>query len=173
MFDDGAAATGSRRSSRWKPVAAAFGAALGVAVLGGVTTEIGPWYRSLVEPPWKPPDALFGPAWTLIFASAAMAGLTAWRHATSRSTREWIIGLFALNAFLNVGWSLLFFRLHRPDWALYEVVPLWLSIVLLIVVLRRISVASAWWLAPYLAWVTFAAVLNRAVVELNAPFGGG
>jgi len=169
---DGGAAAGPRRHARWKPVAAAFGAALGVALLGGLTTEIGPWYRSLVEPPWKPPDIWFGPAWTLIFACAAMAGLTAWRHETSRSMREWIIGLFALNAFLNVGWSLLFFRLHRPDWALLEVVLLWLSIVLLIVVLRRISTASAWWLAPYLAWVTFAAALNRAVVELNAPFGG-
>ena len=152
-------------------MAAAFGAALGVALLGGLTTDIGPWYRSLVEPPWKPPDFLFAPAWTLIFACAAMAGLGAWRRAKSTAMREWIVGLFALNAFLNVSWSLLFFRLRRPDWALYEVVLLWLSIVLLIMFVRRISTASAWWLAPYLAWVTFAAALNRAVVQLNAPFG--
>jgi len=54
------------RTSRWKAVAAAASAALAVAVLGGISTDIGPWYRSLVEPPWKPPDALFGPAWAVI-----------------------------------------------------------------------------------------------------------
>jgi len=163
----------ARRGARWKPLAAAFGAAVAVAFAGELATDIGPWYQSLRQPPWKPPDALFGPAWTLIYACAALAGFIAWRHAASRRARALILGVFALNALFNLAWSLLFFRVRRPDWALNEVVFLWLSIVLLIVVLRRSSAASAWLLAPYLAWVTFAAVLNRAVVELNGPFGSG
>ncbi len=169
MSSAGAAAP--TRSSRWKPVATAAAGAVGLAVLGAITTDIGPWYLSLKEPPWKPPDILFGPAWTTIFALAAVAGVIAWRRAETRSQREWIPVLFAMNAFLNALWSLLFFRLHRPDWALAEVGFLWLSILALVVVLGRIARPSGWLLAPYLAWVTFASALNLAVVRLNAPFG--
>jgi tryptophan-rich sensory protein len=157
---------------RWQPLLLAALAAAGVAVLGGLMTELGTWYYGLRQPAWKPPDWLFGPAWTVIFALIAVAAFWAWEHAPDRAAREWLLALFALNAFLNVFWSLLFFRLRRPDWALVEVGFLWLSIVLLIVVLARSYRPAAWLLVPYIAWVTFAAVLNAAVVQLNAPFGG-
>jgi benzodiazapine receptor len=158
--------------ARWKPVAVAALAAVAVAVLGALSTELGSWYRGLRQPAWKPPDALFGPVWTLIYALAAIAGVKAWRAAPTRAVRERILLLFALNGFLNVLWSLLFFRLRRPDWALLEVGLLWLSILLLVVVLGRIAKSAGWLLAPYLAWVTFAAALNLAVVRLNGPFAG-
>lgn len=154
----------------WKPVLLAALAALAVAGLGGLMTDIGPWYRDLVKPSWQPPDLLFGPVWTVIYACAAMAGVHAWEAAPSRAAREWMLVLFALNGFLNVLWSLLFFRLRRPDWALWEVGPLWLSVLALVVVLSRWSPRAAWLLAPYLAWVAFAAVLNLAIVRLNGPF---
>ena len=159
------------RGSRWRPIAAAFGAAVVVGFLGGLSTDIGPWYLALKEPPWKPPDFLFGPAWTLIYACAAIAGVIGWRRADSKARRAGMLWLFALNAFANVLWSLLFFRLRRPDWALIEVGFLWLTILFLIVYLARFSRPSAWLLAPYLAWVSFAAALNLAVVRLNSPFG--
>ena len=156
-----------------RPVLVAAAAAFAVAALGGLMTDLGPWYSSLLRPSWQPPDWAFGPAWTTIFALAALAGATAWQRAPDRGSREWMLGLFALNGFLNVFWSLLYFRLKRPDWALYEVGFLWLSVLLLIVVLGRYSRPSAWLLAPYLAWVAFAAMLNFASVRLNAPFGAG
>lgn len=81
------------------------------------------------------------------------------------------MGLFALNGFLNISWSLIFFRLQRPDWAFYEVILLWLSILALIVYCGRFSKTAAALLVPYLAWVSFAGALNWAVVQLNAPFG--
>ena len=161
--------TGSR-GALWKPVAAAAGAAIFVAVLGGTLTDLGSWYQSLRQPEWKPPDPLFGPAWTLIYAACIVAFAIAWRQAASRETREWLIGLFAMNGFLNVGWSLLFFRLRRPDWAGIEVVLLWLSIVMLIAFTARISRASGLLLAPYLVWVSFAAALTWAVTSMNGPF---
>jgi benzodiazapine receptor len=65
----------------------------------------------------------------------------------------------------------LFFRFRRPDWALAEVVPFWLSILALMIVLRPISRRASWVLAPYLAWLCFAGWLNYAVVRLNGPFG--
>jgi tryptophan-rich sensory protein len=76
-----------------------------------------------------------------------------------------------LNGFLNLLWSLLFFRLHRPDWALEEVATLWLSIALLILVLVRTARLAGLLLAPYLVWVSIAALLNFEVVRLNPPFG--
>lgn len=151
----------------WTPVVVAAAAAIGVAALGGTITELGPWYRSLVKPSFQPPDWLFGPAWTLIFALTAMAGVTAWRRAPTDAAREWALALFALNGFLNILWSLLFFRLQRPDLALVEVVFLWLSILLLMVVTWRYAPRASLLLAPYLLWVTFAGVLNLAIVRLN------
>ena len=158
---------------RRKPIIAAALSASAVAALGAVTTELGPWYYRLHKPDWQPPDWLFGPAWTLIFALAALAGVLYWRHAAIRNDRWQIIAAFALNAFLNTFWSLLFFRLKRPDWALYEVGFLWLSIALLIVLLARGSQSAAWLLVPYLAWVSFAALLNWNIVQLNVPFVTG
>lgn len=158
------------RGTRWTPVAAAAAAAFAVAVLGALVTELGPWYYSLRQPAWKPPDWLFGPAWTLIFACAALAGIAAWRDAPDRRLRAQLVALFAINACLNILWSVLFFRMQRPDWALAEVVLLWLSIAALIVVVTPHSRSAGWLLVPYLAWVTFAALLNLAVVRLNYPF---
>jgi len=168
-------------STRGRAIGTAAVSALAVAGLGALTTDLGPWYAQLKEPAWKPPDLLFGPAWTLIFACTAAAGFIAWsrRGATGRGhdaladrrEREWMLAAFALNATLNLVWSLLFFRLHRPDWAFAEVIALWLSIVLLIVLAGRRAAVAGWLLAPYLAWVSFAALLNHAVVRLNAPFG--
>lgn len=153
-----------------RPVASAAAAALGVAMLGGLMTDIGPWYLALVQPPWKPPDWLFGPAWTVIFALAALSGATGWRAAPDKASREWLLALFALNGFLNVLWSLLYFRLKRPDWALAEVALLWLSVLLLMVVQWRYSRKASALLLPYLLWVAFAGALNAATVRLNGPF---
>ena len=153
------------------PSLVAAAAALLVAGLGATITELGPWYHGLRQPDWAPPDIAFGPAWTIIFALTAMSGVTAWRAAGHRGIRDTLVGLFALNGFLNLLWSFLFFRMHRPDWAGIEVLLLWASIAALIVACRRVSGTAAWLLVPYLIWVTFAGVLNATVVGLNAPFG--
>jgi tryptophan-rich sensory protein len=102
---------------------------------------------------------------------AAWSGLIAWEHATSVGD-HWRIGvLFGVNIVFHMLWSPLFFTFKRPDWALAEVPFLWLSILALIVGLAPLSTTSAWLLAPYLAWVSFAAFLNLTIVRMNAPFG--
>lgn len=140
------------------------------AVLGATITDLGPWYRSLRQPPWSPPDATFPIAWTLIYTLTAVAAVTAWRCAPSGQPSTRLVAFFALNGFLNLLWSLMFFRLHRPDWAGVEVVLLALSVATLIAETARWSRTAPWLLAPYLAWVALAAALNWAVVRLNAPF---
>ncbi|WP_312828078.1 TspO/MBR family protein, partial [Escherichia coli] len=87
---------------------------------------------------------------TLIFALATASAVHAWRNAASRAQREWVIALFALNGFLNVLWSTLFFALKRPDWALIEVVFLWLSILLPTIVFWRFARPASLYLVPYL-----------------------
>jgi len=140
---------------------------LAVTGAGGLLTEIGPWYRNLRKPSWQPPDWLFGPAWSVILTLVGWSAVLAWDAAG-----HWRVGLlFAVNAFCHVLWSPLFFKWRRPDWALIEVVFLWLSIVALIVGLAPYSTFASWLLAPYIAWVSFAAYLNLTIVRLNAPFG--
>lgn len=153
-----------------RPAAWAAAAACTVAGLGALMTDIGPWYLALRQPAWKPPDWAFGPGWTLIFTLAAASGVEGWRHADSPARRQTLLALFALNGILNVLWSLLYFRMRRPDWALVEVVFLALSVVGLMVFLWPFARRGAWLLAPYLAWVGFAGSLNLATVRLNGPF---
>ena len=156
----------------WKSVGIAAAAATTAAALGIVLTDLGPWYYALRQPSWKPPDYLFGPAWTLIFILAAMSGVIGWWSSTDRRFRRWMIVLFVTNIALNSWWSYLFFIARRPDWALAEVGYLWLSIVALIWLLWRRSHGAAWLLVPYAVWVSFAASINWGVVRLNGPFGG-
>jgi translocator protein len=143
-----------------------------VAGIGGGLTDLGLWYQNLRFPDWKPPDAAFPIAWTAIFALIAVAATIGWVRSPDRRTRTVLLGLLALNAALNIGWSTLFFAFHRPDWAILEVGFLWLSIAMLALHLRPHAPVAAWCLAPYLVWVAFAAALNASVVALNAPFPG-
>jgi tryptophan-rich sensory protein len=153
------------------PIAVATVAAACVAALGATVTDLGPWYQGLEKPSWNPPDLAFPMGWTLIYAFGTIAAINAWRAAPTSAQAEWVISLFALNGFLNILWSLIFFRLQRPDWAFIEVIALWLSIIALIIFCGRFSRSAALLLVPYLAWVTFAGALNWAVVDLNGPFG--
>ncbi|MBC7799922.1 MAG: tryptophan-rich sensory protein [Gemmatimonadaceae bacterium] len=146
-------------------------AALLLSAAGGLTTQIGPWYRSLRKPRLQPPDWLFGPVWTLILGMAAWAGVLAWEAAATPGARTRIIVLFAVNAFFHFLWTPIYFRLRRPDWALIEVTFLWSSCLAMVLVLPEFSRTAALFVAPYLAWVTFAAWLNYEIVRLNRPFG--
>jgi tryptophan-rich sensory protein len=154
----------------WGPVVAAGIAAVGVAAIGGSVTDLGPWYQSLKEPAWKPPDAAFGLIWTVIFACAAASAAVAWHNGRRPAQRQQVVGLFAANGLLNIVWTLLFFQVKRPDLALAEVALLWLSILVLIVILYRRSRLASMLLVPYLVWVSIAAALNYQVVALNGPF---
>jgi tryptophan-rich sensory protein len=162
----------AQRRTAIKPMLIAAICAISVASIGALMTDLGPWYRSLRRPWFQPPDWLFGPAWTAIFAMAAIAGYLAWQARPNLRLWALISALFAANGVFNVLWSALYFRMHRPDWALAETVPLWLSVLALIIVLRKCTRAGSLLMVPYLLWVSFAAVLNLAVIKLNYPFTG-
>ncbi len=157
-------------ATRAAPAVVGLWAAVGVGTVAGLgmwATDLGPWYQSLRQPAFKPPDAWFGPAWTLIYTLTAIAAVRAWRASHLPSRRRTLLAAFVANGALAVGWSWLFFRTRRPDWALVEVVALWLSIVLLIVLAARSDTPAALLLVPYAVWVAFAAAVNLGVVLLN------
>lgn len=149
----------------------AFALSYATAGIGAALTELGPWYFALKHPPWKPPDAAFGVIWSTIFTLCAISGWLAWQAADTAALRRRVAVLFGVNALLNMLWSALYFKLQRPDWALFEVVFLWLSIVSLIVGLWRLSRWASLLLVTYWFWVSIAAVLNLQTVMLNGPFG--
>ncbi len=151
-------------------LALAFVLSYGTAAVGGALTQLGPWYYALRHPDWKPPDAAFGVIWSTIFTLCAISGCLAWQAAATPALRRRVAWLFGLNAVLNMLWSALYFALQRPDWALLEVGFLWLSILALVVGLWRLSRWASLLLLPYLAWVSLAALLNLATVQLNGPF---
>jgi translocator protein len=133
---------------------------------GAWATKIDNWYRELRKPSWTPPSWVFAPAWTAILGLACASGVMAW--SSSAPELRWKVGVaFGANAVLHLLWSPIFFRLRRPDVAFVEVIGLWASIVAMILVVRPASPVSAWLLAPYLAWVSYAMAINLAIVRLN------
>ncbi len=153
-----------------RPLIIAVLLAVVVAGLGGGMTDTGEWYRDLAKSPLNPPDWVFGPAWTLIYALTVAAAVLGWRAMRTSADRAWLLALFAANAVLNVLWTACFFAARRPDWALAEVITLWGSVLALVVFFWPRCRRSSVLLVPYLAWVSFAAYLNFEVVRRNGPF---
>lgn len=144
--------------------------ALAVALAGGLVTDIGPWYRSLDQSPLNPPDWIFAPAWTLIYGLAVLAAVHGWQVMRTRADQARLLSLFFVNGVLNILWSAFFFTARRPDWAMAELLALWLSVLALILFLWPRSRRAGALLVPYLLWVSFAGYLNYEVLRRNGPF---
>jgi translocator protein len=135
--------------------------------LGAVaSTDAKQFYGSLVQPAWAPPAQVFGPVWTVLYILMAVAAWLVWRE-RGWSRARGALGLFVVQLALNALWSWLFFAWHRGGWAFADIVALLIALVATVVVFARIRKAAAWLLAPYLAWVSFAAVLNYSVWRMN------
>jgi len=137
-----------------------------VGGIGGKATDIGPWYRNLSKPSWNPPDWAFPVVWTTIylFIIAAVGG--AWNQATPVEQTQilWVVGI---NFVLNTLWSVVFFTMKKPLWALIEVIALWFSILAMMFVIGQVSLLYAALLLPYIVWVSVAMLLNLSIVRLN------
>lgn len=125
--------------------------------------SLDPWHAELRKPSWNPPNWLFGPVWTLLYLSMAVAAWLVWMKGGSACA----LALFAAQLALNVGWSGLFFGLRSPGAAMVEIVVLWVAIVLTASAFWRVTPVAGWLMVPYLGWVTFASALNFAIWRLN------
>jgi benzodiazapine receptor len=134
-----------------------------LAAASGAVFKPGPWYEELQKPSWTPPNWAFPVVWTLLYIMIAYAGWSVW----SKVGWSLPIAFWALQIVLNAAWSWLFFALRRMDLALVDVGLLWLTIAGFIVTAWPVSPIAALLFVPYLAWVTTAGLLNRAVQQLN------
>ena len=139
---------------------------LGVGILGGLVTapSVVSWYPTLVKPSFNPPNWVFAPVWTTLYILMAIAGWRVWRVTgfESRALLFWVLQLA-----LNFAWSFIFFGMHEVGWALIEIAALWFLVLFTMIAFLRIDRPAGLLFLPYLAWVSFAALLNAFVWHLN------
>jgi translocator protein len=124
------------------------------------------WYAELVKPSFNPPNWLFGPVWTLLYLLMGCSLYLLWNADKSRD-RDRALILFVAQLILNALWSIIFFGLKMLLFAFVEIVMLWALIVATIYYSYRVDRRSAYTLLPYIAWVSFAAILNLSLFMLN------
>lgn len=157
----------------WRAALALAGfllATLAVAQLGRIASapEIGAWYAGLAKPSFNPPDGAFAPVWITLYVLMAIAAWLVWRAPVDDPPRRAALGAWWIQLGLNLAWSWIFFAAKDLAWAFVDIVALLGAIGFTIWRFAAISRGAAWLLAPYLAWVGFAALLNFSIWRLNA-----
>lgn len=139
-----------------------------VAAAGGAVTamSVNDWYQGLEKPGFTPPDALFAPVWTALYALMAVAAWRVWRSSGFRDAR-WPLLAFAVQLGLNLGWSILFFGMNLIGAALVEMIALLAAIVVTAMLFARRDRWAGVMLVPYVVWVGYALVLNASIWRLN------
>ncbi len=139
------------------------------AGIGSLFTRhsLGPWYDGLRKPGWTPSGWIIGLIWSVLYTLMGIAAFLTWRKGDEKLEVRMSLGAYVIQLNLNILWSALFFGLRSPGWALAEIVVLWLSIAEWLRTTARVDRTAAALIAPYLAWVTFAGVLNARIWLLN------
>ncbi len=157
------------RSARHSAIAAAgfLAACFAVSILGGLATasSVGTWYQTLAKPSFNPPDWIFAPVWTTLYVMIAVSGWRVWRKVGFADVRAFAI--YGIQLTLNLMWSVLFFGLNAVGAAFLELLLLWLAIAATLVLFLRHDRLAGLLLTPYLAWVSFAGLLNASIWALN------
>jgi translocator protein len=140
-----------------------------VGLIGALATRpaIGTWYQSLEKPFFSPPNWIFGPAWTILYGLMGIAAFLVWRKGLHITEVRRALAWFCLQLALNGVWSWLFFGLRSPLLGLIDIVLLWFVILRTIHSFLKVSRSSGWLLLPYIAWVSFALLLNSFIWVLN------
>ena len=138
-------------------------------IIGSIFTvsAIPNWYATLAKPTFNPPSWIFGPVWTTLYALMGIAAFLVWKKGLDRRDVRKALLVFGLQLVLNASWSIVFFNLESPAWALINVIALWLAIIWTMVLFYKISKPTIWLLLPYILWVSFAAYLNYSIWTLN------
>ncbi len=136
------------------------GAAAGLITAPSITT----WYVLLNKPSFNPPNGLFGPVWTLLYL---LMGVSFYLVIKQPNVPRRLIGIFVIQLVLNFLWSIIFFNFHQLGLAFIEMMLLWGSIVAMMVLFYKVNKLAALLNIPYLLWVSFAALLNYSIYNLN------
>jgi benzodiazapine receptor len=139
--------------------------------VGGVSgfftvSAIPGWYQTIQKPSWNPPNWVFGPVWTTLYVMMGVAMYLVWSRPRSNQ-RQRALYLNAVQLALNFFWSLIFFNVHAIGWALVEILLLWGMILFTMFAYDKVYKPAAWLMLPYVAWVSFATILNFTIWRLN------
>ncbi|WP_395045208.1 TspO/MBR family protein [Flavobacterium sp.] len=136
---------------------------------GTVTREsILTWYPTIIKPFFNPPNWIFAPVWTVLYIMMGVSGGMIWNRLESDNENvKKAFLFFILQLGLNALWSYLFFGLHNPLLALIEIILLWLIIFETYIQFKKIDKIAGFLFIPYLAWVSFATLLNASIYWLN------
>ena len=143
---------------------------LAVGYLSSITTQssIKTWYPTIEKPIFNPPNWVFAPVWTLLFILMGIAAGRVWNQLeTNKELVKKGLLFFAVQLALNALWSYLFFGLQNIFLALIEIILLWLVIYETYLIFKKIDKKASYLLLPYLAWVSFATILNASIWWLN------
>ena len=161
----------SGHSSRWRwfSLGGFLLITFAAAGIGSLFTaqSVSSWYQLLEKPSWTPPDWLFGPVWTVLYLSMAVSAWLVWNRRADTTTARLLV-LYFIQLALNTTWSILFFGLKQPGWAMVDIVLLWICIGLFVVASWRESRAASILFIPYWAWVSYAATLNGGIWLMNS-----
>lgn len=162
-------AAGHSARQEWLGLAFAVVVCFAAAAFGSLFTRpaIPNWYAGLRKPAWTPPAWLFGPVWTLLYLAMAVAAWLVWREHGFAGGASHALACFVVQLILNALWSVVFFGWKRTGLAFAEIVLLWLALALTTISFLRLTPLAGYLLVPYLAWVTFAALLNFSIWRKN------
>lgn len=151
------------------PLMISIGVCFLAAAIGSAFTTgaIDTWYATLNKPFFSPPNWVFGSVWTMLYLLMGISLYLVWVSKAQQKAKRLAMTFFFIQLGLNALWSILFFGLKSPSAAFIGIVLLWLTIFLTIRNFLRISKVAGWLLIPYIAWVSFASVLNLAIIILN------
>lgn len=138
-----------------------FTAFLGSSV---TTPSIDSWYQSITKPIFNPPNWIFAPVWTLLFFLMA---ISFYLILIQKPVAKKSIVLFLSQLFFNFLWSFLFFFVHSPLLAYINILILIVLVVLTTKHFIKINRLAGLLLIPYIAWISFASILNLAIILLN------
>ena len=130
------------------------------------TSSITNWYAFINKPLFSPPNWIFGPVWTLLYILMGVSAFLIWQKRDNLKTKPALI-FYGIQLILNALWSIIFFGMHNPGLALLEIVILWLFILITLIKFYKINKTAGLLFIPYLAWVSFASILNYAIWILN------
>lgn len=173
-------ATKPSRTRTFTALAASVALPLVLGGAGGVVTSraIPTWYATLEKPEWNPPSWVFGPVWTTLYVLMGVAAWLVWRRAHEADTSEerararTALAVYGVQLALNAAWSPTFFGLKRIDLAFGVIVALLAALVETVRRFSSLRRSAGLMLLPYLAWVTFATVLNGTIWRLNPDSDG-
>lgn len=141
---------------------------VGVSAAGFTASSVATWFRTLARPPGAPPDWLFGPVWTVLYALMGVSAWLVWRGQDAAPRRTFAaLRLWGWQLLVNAAWTPAFFGLHSPALGIVVIVLLLAMVLLTIAAFRRLNPTAAALLLPYAAWVAYATYLNAGFLLLN------